>query len=95
MTINTGNAFDIVSNKIVKSRVNSGNRGGYVADVVMTVKNHKEIEADVVVIFSNGYGDNLKLTMANGAANPTKISASEYRWTKTLAANEEWSFGWK
>ena len=69
------------------SRTNTDNRGGYTADVVMNVNNHKDIKAEVVVILSNGYGDNLKLTMANGAAKPEKVSASEYRWKKVLAAN--------
>jgi len=31
LTINTGNAFDIVSKKITNSRVNTDNRGGYTA----------------------------------------------------------------
>lgn len=34
----------------------------------MTVTNHKDVAADVVVIFSNGYADNLRLTMVSGAA---------------------------
>lgn len=95
MTINTGNAFDLVSKKTAKTRVATDNRGGYTADMVMSVTNHKEIKAEVVVIFGNGYGDNLKITMADGAAKPEKISASEYRWKKVLAANEVWQFGWK
>ena len=27
----------------------------------MTVKNRKDTEAEVIVIYSNGYGDNLKI----------------------------------
>lgn len=86
ITVNTGNAFDLVSNKIVSSRTSTDEKGGYTADVTMTVNNHKEIKADVVVIFSNGYGDNLRIKMTSGS-NPEKVSASEYRWRKTLAAN--------
>lgn len=86
ITVNTGNAFDLVSNKIVSSRTSADEKGGYTADVTMTVNNHKEIKADVVVIFSNGYGDNLRIKMTSGS-NPEKVSASEYRWRKTLAAN--------
>lgn len=86
ITVNTGNAFDLVSNKIVSSKTSADEKGGYTADVTMTVNNHKEIKADVVVIFSNGYGDNLRIKMTSGS-NPEKVSASEYRWRKTLAAN--------
>jgi hypothetical protein len=56
----------------------------------MKVSNRKNTKAEVVIIFSNGYGDNLKLTMINSTAAPQKISASEYRWTKTLAVDEVW-----
>ena len=76
MTINTGNAFDIVSDKIVKSRVNTDKQGGYTADVNMKVVNHKDVKADVVVILSNGYADNLKITMNGDAFAPEKVSAS-------------------
>ena len=31
----------------------------------MTIKNHKNTEAEIVVIYSNGYGDNLKLLWKN------------------------------
>lgn len=90
LTINTGNAFDLVSDKIANSRTSTDNKGGYRADVTMKVTNHKDIKADVVVIFSNGYSDNLKLRMGPSAPVPEKVSASEYRWRKTLAANEVW-----
>ncbi len=62
----------------------------------MKVVNHKDVKADVVVIFNNNYGDNLKITTMSGtAAAPEKVSAQEYRWKKTLAPNEVWEFGWK
>mgnify|MGYP000847586675 FL=1 len=86
ITVNTGNAFDLVSNKIVSSRTNTDDKGGYTADVTMTVNNHKDIKADVVIIFSNGHGDNLRIKVTSGPA-PEKVSSSEYRWRKTLAAN--------
>lgn len=50
----------------------------------MKVVNHKDVKADVVVIFNNGYGDNLKITMNGGAAGPEKVSAQEYRWRRLL-----------
>lgn len=90
ITIGTGNAFDIVSEKIVKSRTSTDNQGGYSADVNMRVSNRKDVKADVIVIFSNGYGDNLSLKMKDGSLAPEKVSASEYRWRKSLQANEVW-----
>lgn len=61
----------------------------------MKVTNHKETSAQVVVIFSNNYADNLRITMLDNAAAPEKRSATQYRWTKTLNANEVWEFSWK
>lgn len=58
------------------SRTNAGSQGGYTAETSMKVTNHKETSADIIVIFSNGYGDNLKITMNNNAAAPEKKSAS-------------------
>jgi hypothetical protein len=61
----------------------------------MKVINHKDTKADIVIIFSNGYADNLKLSVDKATAAPQKISASEYRWTKTLLHDEVWQLGWK
>ena len=60
----------MVSNKYAKSRSNIDNQGSYSAELNMTVTNHKNVKADVIVIFSNGYADNLKLTMLNNGAAP-------------------------
>lgn len=65
ITVNTGNAFDLVSNKIVSSKTNA--KDGYTANVTMTVNNHKDINADVVIIFSNHQGDNLRIRMTSGS----------------------------
>ncbi len=75
LTITTGNAFDLVANKIAKTRVQTDNNGGYSAEMSMNVTNHKDIKADVVVIFGNGYGDNLKIKMISGQ-EPERVSAS-------------------
>ena len=95
ITITTGNAFDIVAEKTVKSRVSTDNQGGYSAESSIKVTNHKETSADIIVIFSNGYGDNLRITMENNASAPEKRSASEYRWRKVVSAGEVWEFSWK
>lgn len=85
----------MVSRKVAKSRVNTDNRGGFSAELNMTVTNRKDVKADVIVILSNGYADNLRISMVDGAAAPEKVSASEYRWKKTLNPDEVWQFGWK
>lgn len=36
----------------------------------MTVTNRKDTKADVIVIFSNGYNDNLRITMIGSAPAP-------------------------
>lgn len=95
ITISTGNAFDIVAEKNVKSRVSISNQGGYNAEVSIKVTNHKETESDIVVVFANSYADNLRITMINKAEEPEKKSASEYRWRKLLAPGEVWEFAWQ
>ena len=42
----------------------------------MKVTNHKDTKTDIIVIFSNGYADNLKLIMDKGTVAPQKVSAS-------------------
>ena len=61
----------------------------------MKVINHKDTKADIVIIFSNSYADNLKLSVDKANIAPQKVSASEYRWTKILAPNEVWQLEWK
>lgn len=80
---------------MAKSRVGTDSRGGFSAELNMTVTNHKDVKAEVVVILTNGYADNLKISMIGEAAAPEKVSASEYRWKKTLIPDEVWQFGWK
>lgn len=68
-------------------------QGAYSADVRMKVTNRKTTKADIIIIFSNGYGDNLKIQMTSAnALAPEKVSAGEFRWRKTLAADEVWEF---
>lgn len=61
ITLTTGNAFDIVADKYSEKRERLDNSGSYRAEMNMTVKNRKDTEAEVIVIYSNGYGDNLKI----------------------------------
>lgn len=84
-----------MADKTATTRTNTDNRGGYTADLVMKVTNHKDVKADVVVIFNNPYGSNLRLTMKGADAKPENVSAQEFRWRKTLLPDEVWSFGWK
>ena len=44
ITLTTGNAFDITADKIATNR-RSYDKGGYSADINMTISNHKSIDA--------------------------------------------------
>lgn len=54
----------------------------------MTVTNHKDTAAMVVVIFNNGYGDNLSIRFNGNGATLEKENANEYRWRKLLRPDE-------
>lgn len=60
ITIKTGNAFDITANKVVSNLTSS--IGYYLANLNLTISNHKNIEAEIVVEISNSRGDNSKFT---------------------------------
>lgn len=61
ITLTTGNAFDITADKIAANR-QSYDKGGYSANMNMTISNHKSIEAEIVVEINNYYGDNVRFT---------------------------------
>jgi hypothetical protein len=86
LTITTGNAFDIVANKIVLSKTSIDNMGSYTADINLNVTNHKSTPVDIIVTFTNGYADNLKIT-TNQNNLLQKISATEFRWRKVLGTD--------
>ena len=48
ITLTTGNAFDITADKVATNR-QSYDKGGYTANLNMTISNHKSIEAEIVV----------------------------------------------
>ena len=62
--MNTGNAFDISADKIAKNRrtfTDSNKRNnGYYADLELSIRNHKDIEAEIVVEIRNYRGDNVR-----------------------------------
>jgi len=61
------------------------NEGGYRAEMNMTIKNHKDIEAEVVIIFNHYRGDNLKIEWSNSnEAELEKETSSRYKWKKVL-----------
>lgn len=72
--------------------MSTNNKGGYTADLSLVVRNHKNVAADVVIVFNNMYGDNLKMDTME---KPAKVSAMEYKWRKTLQADEVWNLKWK
>lgn len=50
----------------------------------MLVTNHKNTKADVLITFTNNYGDNLRMNMIDNATTPEKRTATEFRWRKTF-----------
>ncbi len=60
LTLTTGNAFDITANKYATD-YQSFNQGGYSANLNLTVFNHKDIKAEIVIEFGTSAGDNLKI----------------------------------
>lgn len=93
ITLYTGNAFDLTTNKYSVSRRSLDN-GGFDARLNMTVVNHKESPAKVVVIYRNGYGDNLEFNWS-GDVDVDQYSSTEYRWSKVLNPDEEWTVEWQ
>ena len=89
----TGNAFDITADKIATNR-RSYDNGGYTADMNMTISNHKDIQAEIVVEINNYYGDNNKFTWTTQGLNVQKVSASLYRISRIFGAGEKTSYIW-
>lgn len=59
ITLTTGNAFDITADKVATNRT-SYDRGGYSANLNLTISNRKEISAEIVVDINNYRGDNVR-----------------------------------
>ena len=66
---------------------------GYSADMNLTVWNHKEIEAEVVVELTTYYGNNLKISW-NDETELEKVNDNLYRFKKVLKAGEQWIPKW-
>ena len=60
----------------------------------MTVKNHKDTEAEVVIIYSNSYADNLKFQWLEENVELEKRTSTEFRWKKVLQPDEIWVTKW-
>lgn len=86
ITLTTGKAFDISADKIASNKRNF-DRGGYVADLNLTIWNHKSIEAEIVVEIRNYRGDNLAFTWVTPGLNVEKVSASLLRISRIFAAD--------
>jgi hypothetical protein len=94
VTLTTGNAFDITANKVASNR-RSFERGGYEADLNLTIWNHKDISAEIVVELNNYNGDNNRITWKTQGLNVVKVSAQKLRISRAFAANEKTSYLWQ
>ena len=100
ITLTTGNAFDVTAKKVSQNRrdipvvIGRQTRNGYYANLHLTVWNHKDIEAEIVVDISNYRGDNVKFRWNVGDNHVEKVSSSRYRITKFFKPNEKVTFLW-
>ena len=60
----------------------------------MTVKNHKDTEAEIVIIYSNYYNDDLQISWEDNDVELEKKSSSEYKWKKVVQPDEVWTTEW-
>ena len=60
----------------------------------MTVRNHKQFPAEIVVEINNYYGDNNQILFRNVGLNVEMVSAQLYRIKKVFAAGEQYSYLW-
>jgi hypothetical protein len=93
ITLNTGNAFDITANKYATNYQSFNNNGGYSATLNLTVTNHKDIPAEIVVELSS-YGDNLKFTWKTQGLDIEKVSATLVRIKRVFKADEKFTYEW-
>lgn len=87
-TLNTGNAFDITANKYASNYQSFAN-SGYSADLNLTIWNHKDIAAEIVVEMSNYYGDNNQIIWKTTGLNVEKVSATLLRISKKFVADRK------
>ena len=86
VTLNTGNAFDISADKQAKN-FRSFNNGGYSAELNMTIWNHKEFEAEVVVELTNYGGDNTQFDWKTQGIQVEKVNAGLLRISRVFKAD--------
>lgn len=91
ITLNTGNAFDITANKVATNYRSSQN-AGYTADLNLSVFNHKNIAAEIVIELSNYYGDNNQINWITPGLNIQRVSSTILRVSRIFKANEQFSY---
>lgn len=76
------------------SKYQSYTNGGYSASLNLTVTNHKDIKAEIVIELSSYGGDNLKFDWQTTGLNIEKVNVNLQRITRVFAPNEKFSFLW-
>ena len=71
-----------------------GNNGGYSANLNLTIYNHKDISAEIVVELSTYYGDNLKINWKTQGLNVEKVSSSLLRVKRQFNPDEKFAIEW-
>jgi len=91
--VTTGNAFDIVANKLV-TNYRTFDNGGYTATQNLTISNQKDIPTEIVILLNRNAADNLQVNFTNRSLDIEKVSASLWRLRRNFAANEKFSYIW-
>ena len=60
----------------------------------MTIKNHKDVPTEVVVIMSNYHGDELTIDWEENNVELVKRTSEEFHFQKVLEPNEIWVSEW-
>lgn len=95
ITLTTGNAFDIVTNKIVNNRTTTSN--GYNADVTLNVTNRATKNYRFEIRLTNSYGDNCVI-IQNSTTPSTlwrRINANLYTIETTVPPNSTLAINWR
>lgn len=93
ITVKIGNAFDIAAGKQV-TNYRSFAPNGYDADLNLTVTNHKDVQAEIVVELNINARGGPSITWKNDGFSIEKVSASLIRLKRIFKANQKFSYLW-
>ena len=95
ITLRTGNAFDIVTNKMVNNRTSTSK--GYNADLTLMITNRATKAYSFEVSIINSYGDNCVIVQNQTIPNSLwkRVNANLFTLQTSVQANSTLSINWK